>query len=115
MNAVLMSRKKEIAEAIHGLCAAISNLSEIRRDLELASRGGLGENALLAIQVKRMQGYLMSAALDTSDDMWRIMVSDEHVGGEELRNRIKFALGMMEKPLVKLDPSLAEKMREVPA
>ena len=99
MNAVLVSRKKEIAEAIHGLCAAIGNLSEVRRDLEIASCGGLGENGLLALQVKRIQGYLISAALDVNDDMWRIMLSDDDVGGEELRTRVKIALGVMGAPL----------------
>jgi len=94
---VLVRRKKEIAESVHGLCAAISNLSEIRHDLDRTSRG-IGVDGLLAIKVKRIQGYLMSAAIDIPDEMWRIMLNTPNVGGEELHARVYSALGMIQIP-----------------
>lgn len=91
---VLAKREQEIATAVHGVCAAITNLGELQRDLDEASRDNIGENAFLAMKVRRIRGYLKAAAIELPKPMWAIMTSDKNIGGDELKGKVEAALGV---------------------
>lgn len=103
MNVVLANNEKKIAEAMRGLCDAVGKLAEVRdaliKDVETVQPGDDTEQ--LALRVQRACSLLIAASTVIPEELWAVLLSSNHVGGQELFVRFANEMSFSEALKVK--------------
>lgn len=90
MNKVLKARNEDIAAAMRGICDAVGRLALVRDDITEVRQSRLTtvhEDAL-ALGLERTVARLVDAAAAIPEEFWMIMLQDNYVGAEEVRQHV---------------------------